>query len=273
MKTSQRAKVLCFLAFATFVTASVRQSGAQAPVSMPDLAQAITNESNKARAANGLPPLAVEVTLMNAAWAHSEEMARLGYFAHESPTPGMTRPQERIRLAQGTETEIGENIYKLSTDKTDVTLLAQKCVDAWLNSPPHRKNLLNPSYNRVGLGVALLGRDHLVTQEFAREAIELDLLDFDQQGNTWQLDITFHVVDGPLAGDLWFEGQPIAKWQSGGMGQKVSLSLTLPRPGILQIGQRQQGGTKESIPCEIALWSEPQHFDVDQMPILPAYKD
>ena len=47
----------------------------------------------------GLPVLEIHPNLVKATRGHSEEMARLGYFAHESPTPGRETPDDRARLA------------------------------------------------------------------------------------------------------------------------------------------------------------------------------
>jgi uncharacterized protein YkwD len=75
--------ILCLAIFINYPTS------ASAPVANPELARAILEKANEARAANGqLPPLKMEIALMNAALSHSLEMAALNYFEHTSPTPG-----------------------------------------------------------------------------------------------------------------------------------------------------------------------------------------
>ena len=42
-----------------------------------------------------------------------------------------------------------ENIYKINT----LAVNAQRIVNAWMNSDGHRKNILNPAYDTLSVGV------------------------------------------------------------------------------------------------------------------------
>lgn len=107
---------------------------------------------NRERARRRLKPLAWDSSLCLAGRRHSEEMARLGYFDHISPTPGFTTPADRWeRVAEQLPDSytIGENLFYGSV--RDV---------AWghaslMESRHHRENLLNPAYSWVGVGVHL----------------------------------------------------------------------------------------------------------------------
>ena len=107
---------------------------------------------NRERAANGEQPLRIDGKLVQAAQGHSENMVAQGYFSHESPS-GST-PLDRIRAAgyiPGSQTgyEVGENIAWGT-----LSLASPKAiVEAWMASPEHRENILNPRYADTGLGI------------------------------------------------------------------------------------------------------------------------
>jgi uncharacterized protein YkwD len=101
---------------------------------------AITNEY---RAMFRHQPLALVLSLCEAAQGHAEEMSRLGYFAHMSPTPGRQTPYERMRLA-GYDSGVSENIALHDG--------AQGAHDAWCTSSGHHRNLLDPNHTEIGVG-------------------------------------------------------------------------------------------------------------------------
>ena len=108
-------------------------------------------EVNAARRKAGAPPLKLESHLQKAAQEHAEDMLERGYFAHESPSG--TTVRERSTAAGYEWKTIGENIAEgqLSVDEVMRT---------WMNSPTHRKNILNPSFRDLGIGlVASRGKD------------------------------------------------------------------------------------------------------------------
>jgi uncharacterized protein YkwD len=97
---------------------------------------------NQIRMIAGLPPLAFDPKLAAAARGHSADMARLGFFSHESPVEGRKTFQERAKLAETTAS--GENIYQGSSTAT-------AALKAWFLSPGHHKNMF-ASHTRQGLG-------------------------------------------------------------------------------------------------------------------------
>lgn len=92
-------------------------------------------------------PLALNLKLVEAASSHAQEMSKLGYFSHFSPTPGRRTPFDRIKLA-GYDQGVSENIAL-----HDGALSAH---NAWLHSSGHHRNLLNPHHTEMG--VAGVGR-------------------------------------------------------------------------------------------------------------------
>ena len=104
---------------------------------------------NKQRVARGLAALAENPKLDAAAAHHTNDMIAGDYFDHVSPS-GET-PLQRIRAAgyipAGAGFEIGENIAA-GTSGLDTPA---SIVTAWMNSPGHRANILDPNYEETGL--------------------------------------------------------------------------------------------------------------------------
>ena len=125
-------------------TPSATQTSFQA-----SLEQDVLTAINDVRLKYHLVPLRLNKQLSVAARSHSLSMAQDGYFRHESAdgSPFWKRIKPlyppRPRHTWGT----GENMVWQSPD-----LSAAEAIDAWLNSPPHRKNLLTPSWREVGVG-------------------------------------------------------------------------------------------------------------------------
>ena len=144
------------LAAALALLATVGSALAQLPAQLPPLPEhhlesrllALTNE---ARAGAGAAPVAHSAVLAQAARHHAEEMVRLGYFGHVSPTPGRGAPEQRVRLVGGTHAMLGENLAEVSARSLDV---GDRIVGGWLASPGHRATLLQPAWTHVGFGLA-----------------------------------------------------------------------------------------------------------------------
>jgi uncharacterized protein YkwD len=111
---------------------------------------------NRERAAHGERPLRANHRLTRAAQAHSRSMATGDYFEHDGPGgPGGGTPLTRMRAAGYISSarvgfEVGENIaWATSTLATPRAIVA-----AWMSSPGHRANILNPHYRETGIGVS-----------------------------------------------------------------------------------------------------------------------
>ena len=80
--------------------------------------------------------------------AHSEDMARRGFFAHASPE-GDTWV-ERLAHAHVTGFSMaGENVGQTSRNDPNREIL-----EGWKNSPAHRENLMSRPMNATGVGIA-----------------------------------------------------------------------------------------------------------------------
>ncbi len=78
--------------------------------------------------------------------AHSKDMVRRRYFSHVSPTGGTLPSRLRKRGYRGVSA--AENIAFNEFETAD------SLVRAWMNSPPHRKNILERKYRFAGVGIA-----------------------------------------------------------------------------------------------------------------------
>ena len=111
---------------------------------------------NSARAQANLSPLTLDSRLCDGAYLKSQDMAVNGYFSHTSPTYGS--PFDMMKNLGITYRTAAENIARNSS------VLAAH--NAFMNSSGHRANILNPAYNRIGLGFYQKGSDLFVTQWF-----------------------------------------------------------------------------------------------------------
>lgn len=101
--------------------------------------------TNQDRIASGMRPLAVSPTLERAAYLKVQDMVANNYFAHTSPA-GVS-PWYWFREVGYTFRFAGENLAVNFTESTDVQ-------QAWLNSPAHRANVLNPNFTEMGIATA-----------------------------------------------------------------------------------------------------------------------
>jgi uncharacterized protein YkwD len=129
----------------------------QAPASQPPatavglhaLEQAMFNSHNAQRAGAGLPGLSIDSRLMQVARQRAQDMASRGYFSHTSPSGEtaftiLNQIGYAYRLA-------GENIARNNYPDSQSVEIS---MTGFMNSQSHRENILEPVYQRVGIGVA-----------------------------------------------------------------------------------------------------------------------
>jgi len=109
---------------------------------------ALHDRVNRVRREHNLRPLRGSDDLARVALAHAEDMALNGYLGHINPAG--QNPLDRARAA-GVEGYrlLAENIGTTSTRGDRIGAI----VTAWLGSPDHRENLLNPAFNTAGTAV------------------------------------------------------------------------------------------------------------------------
>ncbi|MDP4183104.1 MAG: CAP domain-containing protein [Bacillota bacterium] len=100
---------------------------------------------NVERAKNGLPALTSNWQLARVARYKSQDMINKNYFSHNSPTYGS--PFTMMENFGIKFSAAGENIAYGQRTPAEV-------MNAWMNSPGHRANILNPSYTNIGVGLA-----------------------------------------------------------------------------------------------------------------------
>jgi len=101
--------------------------------------------TNTERADLALPKLTRNPLLDEAATLKAQDMANNSYFSHDSPT-GVT-PWHWFKEAGYPFVHAGENLAVYFTDSGEV-------VDAWMNSPTHRANIVGSQYREIGVGTA-----------------------------------------------------------------------------------------------------------------------
>jgi uncharacterized protein YkwD len=120
--------------------------------------------TNQQRTRHGLVALGSSDALAGIARGHSHDMLTRGFFDHRTPEglgPGDRIARHGLRL-----TKFGENIYSITGGTADSAALASVIVTGWMNSRGHRRNILDPGFRTLGVGVAAGGRCVLATQLF-----------------------------------------------------------------------------------------------------------
>lgn len=129
-------------------------------------ANVLVDLTNDARLAYNETPLVINQKLQQAATLKGQDMAKFGYFAHESPT-GVT-PWHWFKEVGYTFLYAGENLAINFTESKDVE-------SAWLASPKHRENILNVKFTEIGIatveGMYNNSPTTYVVQEFGTPAI------------------------------------------------------------------------------------------------------
>ncbi len=164
---------------------------------------------NESRAAAGLQPITMELTLNTSADAHSQWITDTDTFSHTGARG--TEPRERIQEAGvdlrdgwGTAENIAAHPY-FSSENDRTELQAQTIHDGFMNSPPHRANIMTPEFTHMGIGVVygpltfgtVSANAVIVTQNFAYSG---GTLDEDLRGTDGQDNLTAGVGDDALTG-------------------------------------------------------------------------
>lgn len=139
-----------------FLTALVATAAIAVPMATASHSHAklaarnVLAEINTIRAQHGLRALRLVRPLTAAAGQHSSEMGSEGYFSHDSADG--TSFWKRVENFYGSHGyrywSVGENLLWSSG-----TLTPAQAVTMWMNSPPHRKNLLEKNWRQIGLSV------------------------------------------------------------------------------------------------------------------------
>jgi uncharacterized protein YkwD len=142
---------------------------------------------NQERIKYGLPPLKWNEELSEVARAHSIEMAENNYFAHE----GLDCKKVDYRVSKKGifYTIVGENLLQISLinnylydpktleirkrEYRTLDELVEESVKSWMDSPGHRKNILNKDFDETGIGIAIQNVPKVYMEEKIRPSIEI----------------------------------------------------------------------------------------------------
>lgn len=112
---------------------------------------------NQERTSHGLSSMEMDGSLRQLARNHAKDMFSRGYFSHYTPE-GLS-PFDRMKDADIAYIYAGENLA-LAPD-------VEKAEAGLMDSPGHRENILNPNFNKIGIGIIdgdIYGR--MFVQEF-----------------------------------------------------------------------------------------------------------
>jgi uncharacterized protein YkwD len=125
---------------------------APAPESLGAVAEATLCLLNGERADHGLAPLALNEKLGAAASAFAQDLVAGSYFSHtgRDGSDVLDRIDRVGYIQRARDWAIGENLAW----GTGALATPGSIMQAWMNSPGHRENILNASYREVGIGVA-----------------------------------------------------------------------------------------------------------------------
>ena len=132
-------------------------------------------EAQRAKFAPKAPPLGPDADLAIIARARSCDMAHGAPFSHTNDdghfiAGDMVRGIPRRYF--GTNGENIGTMQMIGSRPFSPEDFALSTVEAWMESPEHRANILNPGFNLAGVGVAKVGKEAFVTQVFDGPTVE-----------------------------------------------------------------------------------------------------
>ena len=155
-------KFLPAAAICVFLFAAIPSAHAQKP---SEDEQILFDSANRERAAHSLPALHWDETLARAARAHAHRMAFYNLVEHQlSGEPGL---QIRLTEAGARFGAFAENIAVASS--------AETIHAGWMNSPGHRRNILNPNLNAIGIAAVRGSGGLFAVQDFSQQVVAMSL--------------------------------------------------------------------------------------------------
>src|SRR5215468_9726225 len=154
--------VLCFVATSFAAPAARPSSSAE---------QMLYDAVNRERASLGLNQLQWDTALANAARLHTSLLAEHDALSHRFN--GEADLQKRLRMAGANFRLVAENVAQAP----DVESLHI----AWMNSPPHRANILDPQVNAIGIAIERRGEEYFATQDFSASVVQMNREEQEQQ--------------------------------------------------------------------------------------------
>jgi uncharacterized protein YkwD len=147
------------------------QISQNATISASKVEKLIWEKTNQERDKAGLNPLGYESKIADVARKHSQNMAVNGFFDHTDLDGNSSSDRIAIGNPDLYFSNSGENIainYGNSEEEAATNL-----VKAWMDSPPHRENILNKGFTYIGVGIYFKGNKIYGTQNFAKPIARL----------------------------------------------------------------------------------------------------
>ena len=137
---------------AAAATACKNADATPGTVSAKALSKATLCLLNEERADHGLSPLKSQKKLRKAAVRFSKTMVKEQFFDHVSPTGSTLASRvKKVKYTKGARAwSLGENIAWGTGDRSTPAAI----VDAWMHSPGHKRNILDPTFKEIGIGIA-----------------------------------------------------------------------------------------------------------------------
>lgn len=159
-------RLLAALILAALLVLCIVPRAFSAPAGRPSTSaeQALYDAVNRERASLGLQQLQWDTALASAARLHTTLLAANDTLSHRFN--GEADLQTRLRMAGATFRLVAENV----AEAPDV----QSLHIAWMNSPPHRANILDPQVNSVGIAIERRGNQYFATQDFSASVEQMN---------------------------------------------------------------------------------------------------
>ncbi|HEX5135790.1 MAG TPA: FHA domain-containing protein [Planctomycetota bacterium] len=136
--------------------------------------------TNRYRIMFGRQPVRIVEKLVKAARGHSEEMSKIGYFSHFSPTPGLKTPWDRMKR-EGYAFGVSENIIQGQSSPMAAHL-------GWCHSSGHHRNILMPPWTEMGTGAYgnLMTQNYGQAPQWTKEPGVVSTGEDADEGNPWE---------------------------------------------------------------------------------------
>jgi|HubBroStandDraft_6_1064221.scaffolds.fasta_scaffold272823_2 hypothetical protein len=203
----RRFAILATLALLALLFTGTLHASARVQLTAPE--SMLLQATNRDRAAAGLAPLQWDVALAAAAHAHALRMAEHNTLSHQFP--GEPPLQDRARKAGAHFGLIAENV----AEGPSVPGLHTQ----WMNSAPHRANLLDPELNAIGIAVVKSGNILFAVEDFSAAVPEMS---FESQENQ----IAAHLASyGLYIADAKEDARKTCEMERGWAGQRPAVIL------------------------------------------------
>lgn len=112
----------------------------------------ILQKINNHRSEKNLKTLKNSEALAKAAANHSSYQGNKKKLTHEQDNVNLKTPSLRVHKFKGKFNLVGENVALVSWDNSSTyASIAEDFFQAWMNSPPHYENIINPDFRNSGI--------------------------------------------------------------------------------------------------------------------------